>query len=186
MVYNVQYIQMSPTDRQILRLSVDMVHSYTYYCWLIKQGSVVSGHGIRLRLVFWFQYFAPCNPFSAGWPHSFMYTYQQTHKYTVPPHFQHTRLLSHPSFIDTHYSSSEQIKHLELRWVRLPHTERPFLYPKPLIHITLTSGTVLYYEMNGVTSRQCQGEENVSVSPWWAFPRFGSPQLMVWVWRALP
>lgn len=46
--------------------------------------------------------------------------------------------------------------------------------------------TALYCTMNAVTSRQCQGERNMSEPPQWAFPRSGSLQLMIRAWRASP
>ena len=163
-----------------------MVHSYIYYDWLIRQATVN-----RVRTWDYAQTgvcFCVCcqysvrSPFSIDWPRSFMHMYWQTHIDSQTISLSHTVMLSCLS--STHIPTAQSTLTPSAKGIRLPHTGRPFMYQKPFIH--MTPRALLYYEMNGVTSRQCQGKGNVSVPPWWAFLRRGSLQLMTRAWRVLP
>lgn len=149
--------------------------------------------------------------FTLDWICSFMCTHQQLHvhidsllspilpitvsKLQILPgglyHLYRSLLFSLTHLLSNTFRqhTSQQFR---ARWTAraegIKHSHRESFYVSETLFIlmNLTSQTVLFYEMSAITSRQCQGEGNVSAPPCWAFSRSGSLQLMTRVWRVLP
>lgn len=161
-----------------------MVHSYIYYDWLVSQlcqdmgGG--SGYCVFLSLL---PILTSYYTFSVDWPRSFVCTYQHMnpHRFTAPLSLSYTQSYSLTHLSSTHIPTVQST--LKLEGIILPHTERPLCIRNPWFTWLSPPRTALYCEMNDVTFRQCQGEGNVSVPPWWAFPHSSSHQLMTLVWE---
>lgn len=93
--------------------------------------------------------------------------------------FSHTFTFKH--ILSTHIPTVQSTLNSKIRGNKTLTHRKPFsfLWISP-------PRTVLFYEMSAITSRQCQGEGNMSAPPCWAFSRSGSLQLMTRVWRVLP
>lgn len=146
--------------------------------------SAMSGHGTRLRLVLSANT-RTVNTFPVDWPRLFMCTYRHGNLYRFTASLSLSHTVTSTRLSSTHIPTVQSTFRAE--GIRVYLTQRGLLCIRnPWFTWLSPPRSVLYCRMNGVTSRQCQGEGNVSVPPWWAFPRSVSLRLMTPAWRALP
>lgn len=158
-----------------------MVHRYISYGWLLKQ---TVSH-VRTWNKAQTSAFCTINTFSVDWPRLFMCTYRHENLYRFTASLSLSHTVTFTRLSSTHIPTVQSTFRAE--GIRVYLTQRDLLCIRnPWFTWLSPPRYVLYCRMNCVTSRQCQGEGNVSVPPWWAFPHSVSLRLMTPAWRALP